>query len=206
MRGGAGSRWDRTDRRGGRDLRAGQPAAEEPAFRRRIDRRPYGRDLERTTADSVKESQTDDNGGTQSRDDRKVPADRRSRGRRSPMPAVLRRRSGGGCCRGSLPSPFPKRSCWACCDRASPRSLSVLGHGFDGPRRSVPRVYGETGLLRSCGVRHEVEAVHAATALRWVTGEKAAIVTSIGPGRAPRAGWLAGAGERRSRGLVPVRR
>ena len=31
-------------------------------------------------------------------------------------------------------------------------------------------------------MRHEIEAVHAATALRWVTGEKAAVVTSIGPG------------------------
>ncbi len=31
-------------------------------------------------------------------------------------------------------------------------------------------------------MRHEVAAAHAATALRWVTREKAAVVTSIGPG------------------------
>ena len=38
------------------------------------------------------------------------------------------------------------------------------------------------GLLKSYCVRHETAASHAATALRWVTGEKAAVVTSIGPG------------------------
>lgn len=59
--------------------------------------------------------------------------------------------------------------------------LTVLGHGST-DLGEVLRVYGDAGLLRTCGVRHEVEAVHAATALRWVTGEKAAVVTSIGPG------------------------
>jgi 3D-(3,5/4)-trihydroxycyclohexane-1,2-dione acylhydrolase (decyclizing) len=36
--------------------------------------------------------------------------------------------------------------------------------------------------VRTCGLRSEIEASHAAHALRWVTGEKAAVVTSIGPG------------------------
>ena len=31
-------------------------------------------------------------------------------------------------------------------------------------------------------VQNEIEVSHAATALTWVTGEKAAVVTSIGPG------------------------
>ncbi len=59
--------------------------------------------------------------------------------------------------------------------------LCVLGHGST-EIGEVLRVYERAGLLRTCGVRHEVEAAHAATALRWVTGEKAAVVTSIGPG------------------------
>ncbi len=32
------------------------------------------------------------------------------------------------------------------------------------------------------GVRNEIEASHAATALHWVSGEPAAVITSIGPG------------------------
>ena len=36
--------------------------------------------------------------------------------------------------------------------------------------------------MRTLAVRHETAAVHAATALRWTTGEKAAVFTSIGPG------------------------
>ena len=59
--------------------------------------------------------------------------------------------------------------------------LSVLGHGST-EIGEVLRIYGEAGLTRTCGVRSEIEASHAATALRWVTGEKAAVVTSIGPG------------------------
>ena len=57
----------------------------------------------------------------------------------------------------------------------------VLGHGST-EVGEVLRVYEEAGLVRACGVRSEIEASHAATALRWVTGEKAAVVTSIGPG------------------------
>jgi len=59
--------------------------------------------------------------------------------------------------------------------------LCVLGHGST-EVGEVLRVYEETGLVRTCCVRHETEASHAAAALRWVTGEKAAVVTSIGPG------------------------
>ncbi len=59
--------------------------------------------------------------------------------------------------------------------------LSVLGHGST-EIGEVLRIYQEVGVVRTCGVRNEIEAAHAATALRWVTGEKAAVVTSIGPG------------------------
>lgn len=59
--------------------------------------------------------------------------------------------------------------------------VGVFGHGST-EIAEVLRVYENTGLIRTCGVRNEIEAAHAATALRWVTGEKAAVVTSIGPG------------------------
>jgi 3D-(3,5/4)-trihydroxycyclohexane-1,2-dione acylhydrolase (decyclizing) len=59
--------------------------------------------------------------------------------------------------------------------------LCVLGHGST-EIGEVLRIYHQAGLVRVCNVRSEIEASHAATALRWVTGEKAAVVTSIGPG------------------------
>jgi 3D-(3,5/4)-trihydroxycyclohexane-1,2-dione acylhydrolase (decyclizing) len=59
--------------------------------------------------------------------------------------------------------------------------FSVLGHGST-EIGEVLRIYQDAGLVRIYGLRSEVEASHAATALRWVTGEKAAVVTSIGPG------------------------
>ena len=59
--------------------------------------------------------------------------------------------------------------------------LCVLGHGST-EVGEVLRLYQEAGLLRTVGLRSEIEASHAAAALRWVTGEKAAVVTSIGPG------------------------
>lgn len=61
------------------------------------------------------------------------------------------------------------------------RFLCVLGHGST-EVGEVLRVYEAAGLLRTFNVRNEVAATHAATALRWVTGEKAAVVGSIGPG------------------------
>jgi len=59
--------------------------------------------------------------------------------------------------------------------------VGVLGHGST-EIGEVLRIYENAGLIRTCAVRSEIEASHAATALRWVTGEKAAVVTSIGPG------------------------
>jgi 3D-(3,5/4)-trihydroxycyclohexane-1,2-dione acylhydrolase (decyclizing) len=59
--------------------------------------------------------------------------------------------------------------------------LTVLGHGST-ELGEVLRIYQQAGLVRVCGLRNEIEASHAAAALRWVTGEKAAVVTSIGPG------------------------
>ncbi len=59
--------------------------------------------------------------------------------------------------------------------------LTVFGHGST-EVGEVLRIYQAAGLLKVYGVRSEIEASHAAAALRWVTGEKAAVVTSIGPG------------------------
>jgi 3D-(3,5/4)-trihydroxycyclohexane-1,2-dione acylhydrolase (decyclizing) len=59
--------------------------------------------------------------------------------------------------------------------------LTVLGHGST-EIGEVLRIYQQAGLLRAYGLRNEIEASHAATALRWITGDKAAVVTSIGPG------------------------
>lgn len=59
--------------------------------------------------------------------------------------------------------------------------IGVFGHGST-EIGEVARVYEQAGLIRVLAVRHETEASHAATALRWVTGEKAAVLTSIGPG------------------------
>ncbi len=61
------------------------------------------------------------------------------------------------------------------------RFVTVLGHGST-EVGEVLRIYEAAGALRTFGVRSEIEASHAAAALRWVTGEKAAVVTSIGPG------------------------
>ncbi len=59
--------------------------------------------------------------------------------------------------------------------------VTVLGHGST-EIGEVLRIYQQAGLVRVFGVRSEIEASHAAAALRWTTGEKAAVVTSIGPG------------------------
>ena len=58
---------------------------------------------------------------------------------------------------------------------------TVFGHGST-EVGEVLRIYHEAGLARVYGLRSEIEASHAASALRWITGEKAAVVTSIGPG------------------------
>jgi 3D-(3,5/4)-trihydroxycyclohexane-1,2-dione acylhydrolase (decyclizing) len=59
--------------------------------------------------------------------------------------------------------------------------FAVFGHGST-EVGEVLRIYQRAGLVKVLGVRNEIEASHAATALRWVSGEKAAVVTSIGPG------------------------
>ncbi len=59
--------------------------------------------------------------------------------------------------------------------------IGIFGHGST-EVGEVLRVYADAGVVKVFQVRHETEAVHAATALRWVTGEKSAVFTSIGPG------------------------
>jgi 3D-(3,5/4)-trihydroxycyclohexane-1,2-dione acylhydrolase (decyclizing) len=59
--------------------------------------------------------------------------------------------------------------------------FTVFGHGST-ELGEVLRIYHAAGLVKVYGVRSEIEASHAATALRWVAGEKAAVVTSIGSG------------------------
>ena len=59
--------------------------------------------------------------------------------------------------------------------------IAVFGHGSTDVGE-VLRIYQDAGLLKVLGVRSEIEASHAAAALRWVRREKAAVVTSIGPG------------------------
>lgn len=59
--------------------------------------------------------------------------------------------------------------------------FAVLGHGST-EIGEVLRIYQASGLLKVYGLRSEIEASHAASALRWVSGEKSAVVTSIGPG------------------------
>lgn len=59
--------------------------------------------------------------------------------------------------------------------------IGVFGHGST-DLGEVLRVYEGAGLVQVFNVRNEVEASHAATALRWQYGETAAVFTSIGPG------------------------
>ena len=59
--------------------------------------------------------------------------------------------------------------------------LAIFGHGSTA-FADVLRVYESAGLLRCWQFRNEIEMAHAATALSWVYGEVAAVITSIGPG------------------------
>lgn len=59
--------------------------------------------------------------------------------------------------------------------------VGVLGHGST-TLGEVLRIYEAAGVVRFAAVRHETEAAHAASALRIATGQRAAVVTSIGPG------------------------
>ncbi len=59
--------------------------------------------------------------------------------------------------------------------------VGIFGHGSTDVAE-VLRVYRQEGLVRVFNVHHETEASHAAAQLRWQYGERAAVVTSIGPG------------------------
>lgn len=59
--------------------------------------------------------------------------------------------------------------------------LAIFGHGSTA-LADILRVYEAAGLVQCWQYRNEVEMAHAATALSWVYGEVAAVVTSIGPG------------------------
>jgi 3D-(3,5/4)-trihydroxycyclohexane-1,2-dione acylhydrolase (decyclizing) len=59
--------------------------------------------------------------------------------------------------------------------------LAIFGHGSTA-FADVLRVYESAGVLRCWQFRNEIEMAHAATALSWVYGEVAAVITSIGPG------------------------
>lgn len=59
--------------------------------------------------------------------------------------------------------------------------ISVFGHGTT-EIGEVLRIYQQAGLVRVFNVRNEIEASHAATALRWIKDEKVAMIASIGPG------------------------
>lgn len=57
----------------------------------------------------------------------------------------------------------------------------VLGHGTTDLGEAL-RIANKSEEISVIPCRNEIEATHAATALRWVTGEAVAVVTSIGPG------------------------
>ncbi|TAL29746.1 MAG: thiamine pyrophosphate-binding protein [Spirochaetes bacterium] len=59
--------------------------------------------------------------------------------------------------------------------------FAVFGHGTTDIAEAL-RVYEDAGLVKTWNVRHETAAAHAATALRMITGEVSAVITSIGPG------------------------
>ncbi len=59
--------------------------------------------------------------------------------------------------------------------------FTVFGHGST-EIGEVLRVYQQAGLLQVFGLHSEIEASHAAAALRWALGVRSAVVTSIGPG------------------------
>jgi 3D-(3,5/4)-trihydroxycyclohexane-1,2-dione acylhydrolase (decyclizing) len=57
----------------------------------------------------------------------------------------------------------------------------VLGHGTTDLGEAL-RITSMSEQISVIPCRNEIEATHGATALRWVTGEAVAVVTSIGPG------------------------
>lgn len=59
--------------------------------------------------------------------------------------------------------------------------LGVFGHGSTTIAETL-RSYQEEGLVKTWNMRHETAAAHAATAIKILTGETTAVITSIGPG------------------------
>ena len=59
--------------------------------------------------------------------------------------------------------------------------VGIFGHGSTDLGNILSR-YEQAGLVKMYNVRHETEAAHCVTMLKWHYGETAAVVTSIGPG------------------------
>lgn len=59
--------------------------------------------------------------------------------------------------------------------------FAIFGHGTIDIAEAL-RIYEEAGVVKVYNMRHETAAAHAATALKWMTGETSAVVSSIGPG------------------------
>lgn len=59
--------------------------------------------------------------------------------------------------------------------------FAIFGHGSTDIAECL-RVYEAAGLVKTFHCRHETAAAHAATALKLLSGETAAVITSIGPG------------------------
>ena len=59
--------------------------------------------------------------------------------------------------------------------------VGVFGHGSTDLGEMLA-VYEAEGAVRFWPVRHETEAAHCVSMLRWRYGETGAVVTSIGPG------------------------
>ena len=59
--------------------------------------------------------------------------------------------------------------------------IGVFGHGSTELGEAL-RIYESAGLVEVYNVRSEIEASHAASALKHTYGETAAVFTSIGPG------------------------
>ena len=59
--------------------------------------------------------------------------------------------------------------------------LVIFGHGST-DLGEVLRIYDEAGVTSTFNFRNEIAMAHAATTLRWQYDERAALITSIGPG------------------------
>lgn len=59
--------------------------------------------------------------------------------------------------------------------------IGILGHG-NTDIANIISLYEEHDLVKLYNVRHETEAAHCATMLKWQYGETSAVLTSIGPG------------------------